>query len=59
MRMQLVGDEHFDLTMAIHGFPVQFQCCFTVSPLKHIAFFDLTLMIHRASKVVLLSVDLH
>jgi hypothetical protein len=55
---QLVGDEHFRLAMALHGFPQEFQSRFAVTALGHKAFKHLALVVHGPSKRVRLTVDL-
>ncbi len=55
----MVGDEHLSPAVSFHGFSEEFQRRFTVTPLGHIAFEHLPLVIHGPPKLVRLAVNLH
>ena len=47
------------MTVTLHGFPEEFQCCFAIPALRDIAFQHLALVIHGSPKVVRLAVNLY
>ncbi len=47
------------MTVTLHGFPEEFQCCFAIPALRDIAFQHLALVIHGTPKVMRLAINLH
>jgi hypothetical protein len=56
---QFVGHDDPWLTVAFHRFPLEFQRCFTISPLRNLGFQHFTFVINGPPKVMHLSVDLY
>ena len=56
---QFVGHDNLRLDVTPHGFPEEFQRCFAILALRHIAFQQFSFVINCTPKLMRLAVDLH
>ncbi len=56
---EFVSHQDMRMTVTLHGFSEEFQCCFAIPALRDIAFQHLALVIHGTPKVMRLAINLH